>query len=111
MITRAKAGITKPNPRYCLLTQKADYPLPRTITEALKHPGWNNSMSEEIGNCEETGTWSLEPATPGMNILGCRWVHRVKLNADGTYKSLRSRLVAKGYDQTEGVDYLELIAR
>lgn len=50
MITRSKAGVVKPNPRYALLTQKAAYPLPKTVTEALKHPGWNNAMTEEFDN-------------------------------------------------------------
>lgn len=32
---------------------------------------------------------------------------RTKLNADGTLDKLRARLVAKGFHQEEGVDYLE----
>ena len=68
MITRAKDGIVKPNPRYALLTQKASYTEPRTLAEALSHPGWNASMNEEIGNCEETKTWSLVPYKEGTNV-------------------------------------------
>ena len=48
MITRSKAGIVKPNPRYALLTQKAVFPTPKSVSDALKHPGWNNAMSEKI---------------------------------------------------------------
>ncbi|WZZ69585.1 hypothetical protein YC2023_080955 [Brassica napus] len=90
MITRARDGISKPNPRYCLLTQKASHSLPRTVSEALIHPGWNGSMHEEIDNCKETGTWSLVPVTPNMNVLGSRWVHRVKLNADAQVPSVKT---------------------
>lgn len=107
MITRAKAGIRKPNPRYVLLTQKVAHPEPATVAEALKHPGWTAAMTEEIDNCKETKTFSLVPRTSDMNLIGNRWVHRVKLNADGTVQCLRSRLVAKGYTQEEGIDYLE----
>ncbi|KAL0644042.1 hypothetical protein Bca4012_042332 [Brassica carinata] len=95
MITRSKAGTVKPNPRYALLTQKSAFPTPKTVTEALKHPGWNNAMSEEIGNCNATKTWSLVPRTPDMNVLGCLWVFRNKLNADGTFKKHRSRVFCK----------------
>lgn len=52
-------------------------------------------------------TWTLVPATDDMNILHSRWVHTVKLNPDGTVKCLYSRLVAKGFEQEEGLDYLE----
>lgn len=64
-------------------------------------------MSEEFGNCVSTKTWSLVPRTPDMNVLGCFWVHRNKLNADGTFKKHHSRIVARGNEQSEGVDYLE----
>ena len=64
-------------------------------------------MADEINNCHETGTWSLVPYTEGMHVLGCRWVFRTQLNVDGTLKKRRSRLVAKGYEQSEGIDYLD----
>ena len=107
MITRSKAGITKPNPRYVLFTVTTTPATPRTVTEALKHPGWNGAMTEEMVSFDETDTFTLVPYHPDMHILGCRWIFRVKLNDDGTVKCLRSRLVVKGYDQEEGIDYLD----
>lgn len=107
MVTRGKDGIRKPNPRYVLHTVRSGTKEPRTLKEALSHPGWNGSMSEEIGTCHETNTWSLVPRPPDTHVIGCRWVHKVKLRADGTEEKLRSRLVAKGNEQEEGVDFLE----
>lgn len=68
MVTRAKAGISKPNSRYAFLSHKVSYPEPATVKEALKYPGWNGAMKEEIGNCSKTNTWSLIPYTPNMNV-------------------------------------------
>ena len=107
MITRSQVGTVKPNPRYVLLTQKVSIPEPRTIADALKHEGWRNAMGDEYESCKETNTFTLVPRTEDMHVLGNRWVHRVKLNADVSFKKLRSRLVAKGNEQEEGVDYLE----
>lgn len=69
MVTRSKAGITKPNPKYGLLTHKVKHNELITVTEALKHPGWNNAMHEEINNCSEAHTWSLVPYTSDMHVL------------------------------------------
>ena len=107
MTTRAKAGVMKPNPRYALITVNSLPQLPRSTAEALNHPGWNGAMGEEIETCEETKTWSLVPLPPDTRPIGCRWVHKVKLKADGTLDKLRSRVVAKGNQQEEGVDFLE----
>lgn len=42
-----------------------------------------------------------------MNVLGNKWVFRTKLNVDGTLDRLKVRIVAQGFDQEEGIDYLE----
>lgn len=107
MTTRSKAGISKPNRRYALLTSKVSHPKPKTVIEALKDKRWFDPMADEINNCHETGTWSLVPYTEGMHVLGCRWVFRTQLNADGTLKKRRSHLVAKGYEQSEVIDYMD----
>lgn len=107
MTTRAKSRISKPNPKYAMLSHKVSYPEPKTVTSALKDSGWNGAMTEEMNNCKETNTWSLVPYTPDMNVLGSKWGFRTKLNADGTLDKLKARLVAKGFDQEEGIDYLE----
>ena len=107
MITRAKDGIKKPNPRYALLTVKSNYPEPKTVKTALKDPGWNGAMSEEVGTMHETETWDLVPPEEEIHPLGCKWVFKTKLCADGSLDKLKARLVAKGYEQEEGVDFVE----
>ena len=107
MTTRLQHGIRKPNPRYALLTRTNIPPIPKTIAAALKDPGWTNSMQEEMDAQNQNETMSLVPRLPGMHVLGCRWIHTVKLKADGTPDKLKSRLVARGYEQEEGVDFVD----
>ena len=54
---------------------------------------------------EENNTWDVVSLPKGKKAIGCRWLHTLKFNADGTLKRRKSRLVAKGYTQKEGLDY------
>lgn len=66
-------------------------------------------MNDEIDAFGETRTWDLVPRPPNTNVVTCMWLHTHKLNADGTFKRYRSRLVANGKSQEEGVDYNEIV--
>jgi len=39
--------------------------------------------------------------------IGCKWVYKVKHNADASMNKYKARLVAKGYAQTYGINYEE----
>ncbi|GAB2277530.1 hypothetical protein Dimus_039233 [Dionaea muscipula] len=108
MVTRAKSGIHKPNPKYALLHDYASIPKePKSVKSALSHPGWRAAMQEELAALSHNLTWSLVPRHPSMNVVGSRWVYKTKLKADGTLERLKARLVAKGYHQVDGLDFIE----
>lgn len=52
-------------------------------------------------------TWRLVPRPPAGNIVGCKWVYRVKRLADDSLARYKARLVAKGFNQEEGVDFFD----
>ena len=47
------------------------------------------------------------PPPPGQNIIGCRWVYKLKHNSDGSISRYKARLVAKGFYQQAGLDFDE----
>ena len=75
--------------------------------QAILDPHWREAMSNEIKALEVNHTWSLQPLPPGKKAIGCKWVYKVKYKADGTVELFKARMVAKGYTQKEGLDYIE----
>jgi hypothetical protein len=41
----------------------------------------------------------------GKQLIGCRWVYKIKHRSVGTIERYKTLLVAKGYTQLEGIDY------
>ena len=64
-------------------------------------------MDEEMNALDASGTWELAPLPNEKNAIGCKWVYKVKHNANGTVNRYKARLVAKGYAQTYGIDFEE----
>ncbi|XP_041009477.1 uncharacterized mitochondrial protein AtMg00820-like [Juglans microcarpa x Juglans regia] len=109
-MTPSKVGIRRPNPKYVNLhvALSSSIPLvPRTIITAQKHPGWLATMHEELAALHKNQTWNLVPKDLAMNIVGCKWVYKVKLQPDRSVERLKARLVAKGFHQVDGLDFHE----
>ena len=42
-----------------------------------------------------------------MNVVGCKWVYKAKLQPNVSLECLKVHLVAKGFNQVDGVDFSE----
>jgi hypothetical protein len=56
-------------------------------------------MHEEIQAFRANKTWSLVPFHPSINVVGSRWVYRIKRRVDGSIERYKTRLVARGFTQ------------
>ncbi|CAI7871029.1 unnamed protein product [Closterium sp. NIES-53] len=86
---------------------------PATLKEALESSDaveWKKAMESELKSIEENGTWELVELPEGRKAITSKWLFKIKSDADGKIERYKSRLVAKGYQQKEKVDYKELFA-
>lgn len=103
----------KPNPKYYGSTfvnhTTTNHPLPPPIeptcvSQAVKDLNWRSAMSSEFNALIQNGTWTLVPRQ-NQNVIGCKWVFRLKRNSDGTVARYKERLVAKGFHQRLDLDF------
>ena len=98
MTTRSKNGISKPKIYYKAVLDYT-YTEPPSYNVASKFPQWVQAMNEEFSALQRQKTWSLVPAPPSVNLVGCKWVYKFKLHSDGSITCYKARLVAKGFHQ------------
>jgi hypothetical protein len=67
-------------------------------------------MIEELKSIEMNKTWELVKFPEGKKIIDLKWVFKTKLNLDGSISKHKARLVARGFLQTYGIDYNEVLA-
>ncbi len=67
-------------------------------------------MEDEIEVIEKNKTWKLVERPKDKEIIGVKWIYKVKYNVDGSVQRNKARLVAKGYSQQPGVDFHETFA-
>uniref|UniRef100_A0A2N9J2H1 Reverse transcriptase Ty1/copia-type domain-containing protein n=1 Tax=Fagus sylvatica TaxID=28930 RepID=A0A2N9J2H1_FAGSY len=104
MITRSQNNITKPrNPTDDTIL----YPIPRALlaavdsaiieptcyTTVVKVPEWRTAMNLEFDALLKNHTWSLVPQSQARNLVGCKWVFRIKRHVDGSVERYKARQI------------------
>jgi hypothetical protein len=64
-------------------------------------------MDHKMKTLEDAGTWETVLCPTGRNIIGSKWVFRIKRKADGSIDKYKVCLVARGFTQIYGADYFE----
>jgi hypothetical protein len=62
-------------------------------------------MDLEYDALMKNHTWHLVPPKKGANVIGCKWVYKVKRKSDGSIDRYKARLVAKRFKQCYEIDY------
>lgn len=104
MTTRARTNSLKPK-IFTTTTMTSTSMEPRTFHQAIKHTCWQHAMQQEFQALMRNNTWSLVPCPTNANIVGCKWIFRIKRRADGSIERHKARLVAQGFKQEVGIDY------
>ena len=83
---------------------------PTSLTEAQSRsdwPQWKGAMDREMATLERAGTWQTVQRPHNKNVVGSKWVFRIKCKADGSVDKYKACLVAWGFTQIYGVDYFD----
>ncbi|XP_019248461.1 PREDICTED: uncharacterized protein LOC109227719 [Nicotiana attenuata] len=78
---------------------------PSSYSQAIRDDRWVQAMKLEIEALEQNNTWEVVTLPPGKVPIRCKWVYKIKYNANGSIERFKARLVAKGYTQQEGIDF------
>ncbi|GJT84574.1 retrovirus-related pol polyprotein from transposon TNT 1-94 [Tanacetum coccineum] len=88
-----------------------DHPLdniivePKNYKDALTQACWIEAMQKELNEFECLEVWELVPRPDKVMVITLKWIYKVKLDELGGILKNKTRLVARGYHQEEGIDF------
>nr|GFB96289.1 Gag-Pol polyprotein [Tanacetum cinerariifolium] len=94
----------------CMFALTVSRTEPKNIKEAMADSAWIESMQEELHQFDRLDVWELVDRLLCTNVINLKWLWKNKQNEENTVIRNKSRLVAKGYAQKEGVNFEESFA-
>nr|GEW61466.1 retrovirus-related Pol polyprotein from transposon TNT 1-94 [Tanacetum cinerariifolium] len=94
----------------CMFALTVSQTEPKNIKEAMADSAWIESMQEELHKFDRLDVWELVDRPLCKNVINMKWLWKNKHDEENTIIHNKSRLVAKGYAQKEGVDFEESFA-
>jgi len=86
---------------------------PHTHNQAIScsdAPKWFQALQEELDLLKDQNVWTIVPEPKNRNIVGCRWVYKIKRDVTGNITRYKARLVAQGFSQQPGTDFDEIFS-
>nr|XP_042910013.1 uncharacterized protein LOC122271756 [Parasteatoda tepidariorum] len=87
--------------------------IPKNFSDAQKLPErnrWNKAMEKELNIMNEKKVWEIVDKPPNAKVIGNRWVYAVKRDENNNVKQYKARLVAQGFRQQHGIDFLDVFS-
>ena len=87
---------------------------PSAFMEAINHPmhskQWEQAILDEYNSLVKNKTWILTTLPAGRKAISCKWVFKHKTDENGDVVRFKARLVARGFSQIYGIDYMDTFA-
>lgn len=88
-------------------------PVPTTYQSAVQGTEgqfWKEAIQSEYDSLIENNTWSTVEIPSDRKPLTTKWVLKRKIGSDGNISRYKARLVVRGFQQREGIDFNEVFA-
>nr|GEZ37958.1 hypothetical protein [Tanacetum cinerariifolium] len=89
----------------CMFALTVSRTKPKNIKEAMADSAWIESMQDELHQFDRLDVWELVDRPLCTNVINLKWLWKNKRDEENNVIRNKSRLVAKGYAQKEGVDF------
>ena len=87
---------------------------PVTVREAVSHPTrgkqWEKAIQDEVDSLIKNHTWDLVPRPQNRQVVSNKFAFKHKKDEQAIIVRLKARLVARGFSQIYGIDYLDTYA-
>jgi len=88
-----------------------DIPTPTTYASAISDPvygsQWRMAVDDEMDSLLANNNWRTvdRGESGGKNIIGCKWIFKIKPDSKGGVEKFKARLVAQEFSQRPGFDF------
>ncbi|GJU44870.1 retrovirus-related pol polyprotein from transposon TNT 1-94 [Tanacetum coccineum] len=94
----------------CMFSLTVSQTEPKNIKESMADSAWIEAMQEELHQFDRLEVWELVDRPLCKNVINLKWLWKNKRDEENIIIRNKSRLVAKGYAQKEGIDFKESFA-
>ncbi|GJZ48148.1 ribonuclease H-like domain-containing protein, partial [Tanacetum coccineum] len=80
---------------------------PTCYEDAILDNNWIDAMNAKIEALNKNQTWIITDFPANRKAIGNKWIFKIKYKASGDIDRYKAILVAKGFNQREGIDFDE----